>query len=562
MIKSIFLGFCVFAVTSLTAQINLSSSLTACYALNGNANDAINSLNGVLSSVTPTVDRFNTVNSAYHFNGTISSMIHLPNNPLLKPNVVSVSAWVRITAITGFMDIIFTKNIWSSFFTAYTLTLQDNGAGYKFRVYRQNGGGSDFVETSTTITAGTWYHVVFTIDNTDMRIYLNGVLENISLCSITSFSYDSAKDVILGGTDEIAVNNPFYGSLDNLRFYNRVINGAEAATLYTLDPVCVAPIGVPPVASFSSSIIQVCEGKSVTFFDQSSNTPTAWNWQVPGGATGNTTLSVITVTYNTPGVYTASLTSFNNFGASANTATQTIIVNPNPIVIAASSASAICIPGGTATLSASGATSFTWSSGQILGSFTVTPSNSSTYTVVGKDINGCVNSATVSIAVYPNPTVTAIASKTAVCAPGGPVTLTANGATTYLWSGGQTASSITVSPTTGTTYTVKGIDSKGCASSAIVTVNVLSCTEVTEHLASDFNITVFPNPSEGVFVISSREKTQAHVLITDVTGKVLLTKLIELGSDTKIDLINQPSGFYFLRIITSDTVTRLKIVKE
>jgi PKD repeat protein len=374
---------------------NLNSSLTACYSLNGNATDAINSLNGILSAVTPTVDRFNNAGSAMHFSGSTSSYVQLPNSPLLKPaNAISVSLWCRASAMNNWMDLVFTKNAYSSYFTAYSLTIQDNGAGYKFRVYRQYGFGEDYVDGTTTVMANTWYHIVFTIDNASMNIYVNGVLENTTMNTNSNFNYDATRNVILGGTNESASNSPYLGTLDNLRFYNRVISSAEVSALYNQDPQCLV---AAPVSSFSVSAIKVCQGATVSATDLSSNGPTAWNWQVTGTAAFSSTVSNPAFTLTAPGNYILSLVS-SNTGGSSNTATQSIVVVPNPTVSVIPSQVTACA-GSAVNLFASGAATYSWSNSQTGPSIVVIPSSTTVYTVTGTDGNSCKRSATVQVEV-------------------------------------------------------------------------------------------------------------------------------------------------------------------
>ncbi|WP_026837759.1 T9SS type A sorting domain-containing protein [Gillisia sp. JM1] len=86
----------------------------------------------------------------------------------------------------------------------------------------------------------------------------------------------------------------------------------------------------------------------------------------------------------------------------------------------------------------------------------------------------------ITITINPLPIITAEASVATICS-GSSTTLTATGATTYLWTIDGTAiepatestkSSLTVSPTATTTYLVTGTSDKGCKSTAEVTVNV------------------------------------------------------------------------------------------
>ena len=81
-------------------------------------------------------------------------------------------------------------------------------------------------------------------------------------------------------------------------------------------------------------------------------------------------------------------------------------------------------------------------------------------------------------------TVTAVASPSTINS-GQSSTLTASGASTYLWSTGANTASITVSPTSTTTYTVTGTSSAGCTATATVTVTVNTFTCGTSTVTYD-----------------------------------------------------------------------------
>lgn len=83
----------------------------------------------------------------------------------------------------------------------------------------------------------------------------------------------------------------------------------------------------------------------------------------------------------------------------------------------------------------------------------------------------CTSFDYVQVVVYPTPSVTTNGNQQ-ICA-GDQVTLTASGGSSYLWSTNETTASITVAPTTTTTYTVTAINN-GCASPPVpVTVSVV-----------------------------------------------------------------------------------------
>ncbi|MCE3258431.1 MAG: Ig family protein [Bacteroidetes bacterium] len=138
-----------------------------------------------------------------------------------------------------------------------------------------------------------------------------------------------------------------------------------------------------------------------------------------------------------------------------------------PTIAVSSSSAGIC-SGTSVTLTASGATTYTWTNGGVQSStIAVTPSVTTTYTVSGTSA-GCVGTMTsvVTVTATPNlaiPSVTTCASTAS--------TLQAGPASTYSWNTGATTSSIVVSPASTTNYTVWASNG-ACMSSQVVTVTI------------------------------------------------------------------------------------------
>jgi hypothetical protein len=157
--------------------------------------------------------------------------------------------------------------------------------------------------------------------------------------------------------------------------------------------------------------------------------------------------------------------------------TVSVTVNAVPVITTTSNPSAAVCPGSSATLTANGATSYTWSPSTGLNVTTgstviATPSATTIYRATGS--NGfCTASNNIMVTVAPSVTVS---SAVKIC-PGGSTTLTAGGATTYIWSPSTglnqtTGSTVVASPAATTTYTVSGV-LNGCTTSKQVTVTVL-----------------------------------------------------------------------------------------
>ncbi|MFN8116600.1 MAG: T9SS type A sorting domain-containing protein [Bacteroidia bacterium] len=157
-----------------------------------------------------------------------------------------------------------------------------------------------------------------------------------------------------------------------------------------------------PVANFSLPN-SGCIGQPVQLNDNSANMVSGWNWIMPGGTPSSSTLQNPTVTYATAGTKTITLYATNTIGGNTNTSaaySRTIAIYGVPNV---TTNSAIICAGSSATLTANGAVSYTWSTGQTTNSIVVTPSTTSSYTVLGST-NGC-NDLSVAAVLVPATTV-------------------------------------------------------------------------------------------------------------------------------------------------------------
>jgi gliding motility-associated-like protein len=232
----------------------------------------------------------------------------------------------------------------------------------------------------------------------------------------------------------------------------------STTTFTTVTAVVTSP--APPTVSVASST--VCSGSNASITASGVSTYT-WNT----GATG-ATLTVPTVTANA--TYTVTGTSA---AGCTNTATGSVSINAPPIVTASSST--ICA-GAAGTLTAGGATSYTWNTGATGASISPSPTVTTTYTVTGTNASSCTNTATGTVTVNSLPIVAA--TNTTLCI-GSSVILTASGANTYTWNTGATTTTISVNPTSATSYTVTGTSTAGCTNTAVAAVTISALPTIT-----------------------------------------------------------------------------------
>ncbi len=116
---------------------------------------------------------------------------------------------------------------------------------------------------------------------------------------------------------------PFVGSVINIRF--RGTTGTDFASDMALDDIGIVEASAAPVAAFTGSPTTTCPGNTVTFTDQTTNSPNSWAWTITPGTfsyVGGTTANSQNpqVQFSAAGTYSVTLVATNGFGN--NTTTQ------------------------------------------------------------------------------------------------------------------------------------------------------------------------------------------------------------------------------------------------
>ncbi len=290
-------------------------------------------------------------------------------------------------------------------------------------------------------------------------------------------------------------------TLDNIVPGTYTCTITDANSCITTVTVTVIGPTSPLSVSIGSSINVQCNGTNKGAANVNvtgGTTPYSYNW-TPAGGGGSTATNLFA------GAYTCTVT--DNNGCSG---TATVNITQPPAVTVNNDNTIIC-PLGTATLTATGGGgvspyTYSWSTGQTNTSIIVSPPTSTTYTVTVTDKNGCAGQMPDIVSIDPPLTEIGVsASSLTVCA-GQSVNLSDNisggfGTINYAWSNGGTGSSITVNPSSSTTYSVTATDACGTSSGAVgnVSINVISfpsfsvCCDSTITAGQSVNLLVTPS---------------------------------------------------------------------
>ncbi len=336
-------------------------------------------------------------------------------------------------------------------------------------------------------------------------------------------------------------SNPFVSPGNSTTY---TVTGIDTNNCYAIDTISVFVSPAPNVSIVVTSTF-VCNGFSDTLIATGALT---YTWST-GAFTDN-----IIVNPNQVTTYTVSGT--NGAGCTAQYVT-TIFTN---VVTGSSSKYAFCASV-THTLTGTGASTYTWAPGGANGSsVVVSPTVSVIYTVTGTDVNGCLASDTVGLTIYPKPTVTftAMGFTEPVCTNAGGQLITGASPPGGIYAGPGVANN-TFYPSNPGTFNIIYYysDQNGCTNSASHQVVVQTCVGIEEALYES-NISVFPNPSEGVFAVKL-PFLKGEYEVYDYLGKVVMHGFIT-SDDLGLDLTGYSGGLYTLKIVDTQNQLAYKVL--
>ena len=326
----------------------------------------------------------------------------------------------------------------------------------------------------------------------------------------------SGADTICFGTSETLVasgggtyvwtggstSNSLVVSPTSLTGYTVTVTSAAGCTSSSSFTVNVSPANASVTGANS-----ICSGQSSTLTASGGGTY-AWN-------TGSSSTSII--------VSPTSLTNYTVIVTGAlgctKSVTYSVNVTPQPTASVTASSTTIC-SGTTATLSASGGSTYSWNTGSSASTIVVNPASSTNYTVTVSN-GACSSDASIAVTVNTTPTASVTATASSICI-GSCTSLSASGGSTYVWSpGGQTGSVINACPTSSATYTVTATSANGCTDDATTLINVLPLVNAT--VTGDSNIcvndpTVLTATGGGTYLWNPGGATTASITVNPIAG--------------------------------------------
>jgi len=481
---------------------NINQGLVAYYPFNGNANDESgNGNNGTVNGATLTADRFGNANSAYTFDG-INDVISTPVSNGFT-NEISLCAWYKADGSQNNMSGIISSR--SGYYQLNGLGVQNTTIGF----WLVNiGGGLGY----STPLDNQWHFIAGTYKNGVIKLFYDNQLV-ASRNQNVNFIVDQPFEI--GYDNYSGADRHFFGSLDEIQIYNRGLSDAEVNSLYSCNALS-AQLASDTICSYNSTSLNLFNSQPGIKYQMLKSGVNYGNYQFGNGNTITfpingliqTSSFTVNATDTTTGCNITLDSTFTVYLSSVNA-----VVSPN---------TAIC-SGNSATLTASGGTSYLWSNGGTTSTITVSPTVTTTYYVTVSNATGCSDMDSVKVTVYLLPVPTISGPVTACTGATGNVYTTQPGMSNYTWivsSGG------TIMAGAGTNAITVTWNTSGAKTVSVNYVNANGCTAASPVV---YNVTVNPLPVPAITGPNASCAGSTNNIYTTETGMSNYTWVVSAG---------------------------------
>jgi hypothetical protein len=399
----------------------------------------------------------------------------------------------------------------SNTFTATGYSVQWYSGTLNIGPFTSVSGGTLNTLTSTPINLNTYYNAVVTCTNTGQTATttIGSVLVAQTTTNTVPY-YESFETPAYNGLPNCSWTNtqgnawPNFASANFLQLNNRVPRTGNGYAIFTGTPAAATSyfysngIWMEPGITYSASLWYINESIGYNPWTDISMLVGPNQNQTGQQLIASSNGPVASVLYSSlsntfmvtaPALYYIAVKATSASGNSPYLTWDDLsIIIPcslnQPALTVSSTKDTICAGQGV-NLTASGATTYTWSNSANTPVISVNPNTSTTYFVTGLNaLTGCSKSVSRSITVNEVPVVSAIAFPVAVCA-GSPANLTAIAANvvSYYWSSGGNGQSTTVLPLANSVYSVTAINAYSCSAIATIQVTTYNKPVVTTTLS-------------------------------------------------------------------------------
>lgn len=378
---------------------------------------------------------------------------------------------------------------------------------------------------------------------------------------------------------------------------NSFANGDVIKCVLTSNSLCASP---PTATSNSITMVvnptitpiinitanpssSVCLGTSVTYTASlgGGGSNPAYQWKVNGSNVGSNSATCVISNLNDGDMVNVALTSNASCASPSTVVSNTLMASVWSAINASAGNDTTITQGNSVTLIATGGVSYHWSTTETTQGISVSPGNTTTYTVTITNSHNCTASADVTVNVQPCSSIYTLSSPSEIVpASGGncstylttdadcPWSVNNGGCMGWVTSNnpsgiGSATVSFTVQPNTSSSP-------RNCydtiAGKPFWIIQPAGPSNIQE-LSAVKNISVFPNPNNGTFILKAELtcKQDVKVNLYNSLGQIVCTKKLSENStiiQTSFDLSGSSKGIYYVQLIAEGKYYYEKIVVE
>ena len=198
----------------------------AYYPFNGNADDESGfGHHATFYGTKLVVDRFGNPGQAYYFDG-VDDYMKVTNQPDLNfRDEISVSLWMNVEQFANHEMYPISHGNWEN---RWKISISPNTHTIRWTVKTED--GIRDLDSKTALAAGAFYNVTATYDGAEVRIYVNGILDNQGPFSGKLLTTDI--DLTIGRVLPSNTCCNFQGVLDDIRIYSYALSDEEIRNIY------------------------------------------------------------------------------------------------------------------------------------------------------------------------------------------------------------------------------------------------------------------------------------------------------------------------------------------
>lgn len=217
------------------SRADITSGLVAHWKLNETsgttaADSSGNGRNGTYTNG-PTLNQSGQCKTSVRLDGT-NDYVSLPTGVVNGLTNCTIAVWFNLDTVSNWARIFDFGS--GTNVNMYLTPRNGSNSKLRFAITTSGSSGEQMIDTTTTVSTGSWYHVVITLNGSVGTVYVNGVQvgQNTSMTRTPNSLGATSQNYF--GRSQYSADPYLDGRLDDFRIYSRAFSASDVNELYGL----------------------------------------------------------------------------------------------------------------------------------------------------------------------------------------------------------------------------------------------------------------------------------------------------------------------------------------